>query len=342
MSAVSLATGESCTLSYSRSEALRTRLGERLKSGSYELVMVTSSNMIQYTADIDPSIPLLMDFGELDSEWWISQAKLATFPGSRFFRTEGARLRGAEAAAARRAAACVAASEKAAATIRSLAGDASVTVIPNGIDSDSLGTKIRLGKVPTVVFCASLGDASEVDDLGRFCEMVLPVVRTKIPGVRFVVVGRESVRYDRSIASVKGVEVVASSTEIRSLFHSEAVAVAPLWSTTDVRASVLEPMAAGIPVVATTNACERAQADPARDLEAADDPLDFARLVIRLLDSASLRREVGERGRRFVEANSSWGVYATRLMQVIDQTRKGGGRPGSSQVLKQPTATVNG
>jgi hypothetical protein len=128
--AISLATGDSCTLAYFRSPALSARLADRMKTGRYDLVYVSSSSMIQYALELDPAVPLLVDFGEVDSEWWRAQADLRSFPGANFYRTEAARLRTAEAAAAARASACIVASRQAGAAVARFAPWAPLTVIP--------------------------------------------------------------------------------------------------------------------------------------------------------------------------------------------------------------------
>ena len=93
--AISLATGDSCTLAYFRSTALSARLADRMKTAPYDLVYVSSSSMIQYALELDAAVPLVVDFGEVDSEWWRRQAELRSFPGANFYRTEAARLRSA-------------------------------------------------------------------------------------------------------------------------------------------------------------------------------------------------------------------------------------------------------
>jgi len=83
--AVRAATGESCTLSYARSGALRTRLEDRIRRSAYDLVFVLSSSMIQYVLDLNASIPVVMDFAGVDSEWWLAQAARSPYPATRFF-----------------------------------------------------------------------------------------------------------------------------------------------------------------------------------------------------------------------------------------------------------------
>jgi hypothetical protein len=132
-SAVSLAAGESGTLAYFRSTALSTRLADRARTDRFDLCCVSSSSMIQYALDLDSTIPIVVDFGDVDSQWWLTQAGAAASSlRARFYRTEATRLRMAEAAIARRAAACLAASPAAARVVETLAPGVSVTVIGHG------------------------------------------------------------------------------------------------------------------------------------------------------------------------------------------------------------------
>jgi len=156
-SAVSLMTGESCTLSYFRSEALRSRLADRIRTTPYDLVFVTSSSMIQYAMEIDPAIPVIVDFAHLDSEWWIRQASRGSFPGSRFFQTEGVRLRATEALAARRAAHCLVATPEAAKLVQGFKPTGPVTVVADGVDVENFRSRPRRGGPPTVVLATALG-----------------------------------------------------------------------------------------------------------------------------------------------------------------------------------------
>ena len=147
--AVRLATGGSCTMTYYHSEALTARLADRMRAERYDLVYISSSGMIRYALDTEPSVPLVMDFGDVDSEWWLSEAAGRSFPGARFCRTESLRLRAAEAAVARRAARCVVSSEQAARVLASFAPWAPATVIPDGVDPGSAAAPPGAAAGPT-------------------------------------------------------------------------------------------------------------------------------------------------------------------------------------------------
>jgi hypothetical protein len=162
--AISLATGDSCTLAYFRSSALSARLADRMKTGVYDLVYVSSSSMIQYALELDPSVPMLVDFGEVDSEWWRAQAEMRSFPGANFYRTEAARLRTAEAAAAARASACIVASRQASAAVAQFAPWAPLTTVPapatagdGGVDGAADDIETALGGLDRLVALVTRG-----------------------------------------------------------------------------------------------------------------------------------------------------------------------------------------
>lgn len=339
-SALSAATGESCTLSYFRSEALRTRLADRLRRARYDLVFVSSSSMIQYALEMDPSIPMVMDFGSVDSEWWRQQAERGAFPGLRFFRTESARLRVVESAAVRRAALCVAETPEAVTLVDSLATGTRAIVVPSGVDVDSFPVPPAAGKVPTVIFNTSLGDDPGLSDARAFCLDVVPAVRALVPNARFVVTSRDAIVNNRAVGRVAGVELLSPAPDLRVLFHTQAVAVAPLHTGFDVRSSVLEPMAAGIPVITNPKVRDHLGAAAGRELCVAGAPGDFARQLVELLTDSAKRAEVGAEGRRFVRANFACEVFATRMGDLL--TNVGQGRPGTPAAEGPPIPAVLG
>jgi glycosyltransferase involved in cell wall biosynthesis len=320
-SAIRLATGEACTPSCFRSEALRTRLEDRLHRSRYDLVLVSASSMIQYALEIDSAIPLVVDFAEVDSEWWTRQASRGGFPTTRFFRAEATRLRTAEAAAARRAARCLVATREAAQVVEALAPATPTTLIPNGVDLDFFGPSPRPGKAPTVIFNALLGAAGELANAINFYRVIIPVIRARVPEVRFVASG-DSLATGRMAADLGGIEIVAPGTDLRLLFHSQAVAAAPLPSEPDLRRSLLEPMAAGVPVVTTSRILDLLGATAGCGLQVSDVALDFGLQIVQLLEDPLRRTTLGARGRDYVAAHHAWSVMTAPLPELVEAAVK--------------------
>jgi glycosyltransferase involved in cell wall biosynthesis len=144
-----------------------------------------------------------------------------------------------------------------------------------------------------------------------------------VPSTRFVITSRDPVPPDATADGVDGVEIVAPSIDVRPLFHRHAVAAAPSGPAFDIRVSVLEPMAAGVPVVTTSPIGNDLRARAGQDLHASDSRLEFARQVVELLENDGLREKMGAQGRDLVQRDFSWDVVGARLDELLAGVVKG-------------------
>ena len=335
--ALRAATGESCTLSYARSGALRTRLEDRIRRSDYDLVFVLSSSMIQYVLDLNPSIPVVMDFAGVDSEWWLAQAAGSPYPAARFFNAEASRLRLAEAAVARRAAWCVTDSSPADAIVRSLAPGGKTAIIPSGVDLEFFAGQTRESKTRTVVLrTSSLASEQDFREAEQFCRQVIPRVRARIAEARVVLASGEPIPNGRA-ARLLGAEVIGPVTDPRQFFHSQAVAVALQGTGSDLRRRALEPMAAGIPVVVGAKAIDRLGIQDKEAICRADGWSDVAQALIQLLEDPIQRIEFGQRGKTYVTANASWTVMAEKMAEIIERAA-----PGAPGAVRPAVKKTNG
>jgi glycosyltransferase involved in cell wall biosynthesis len=85
---------------------------------------------------------------------------------------------------------------------------------------------------------------------------------------------------------------------------------------------ILEYMAYGIPVVLYDLAEGRRSADDAALYARPNDPADFAAQVITLLNSESLRHELGGRGRKRIEETLNWGREKAVLLEAYQKALK--------------------
>lgn len=76
---------------------------------------------------------------------------------------------------------------------------------------------------------------------------------------------------------------------------------------------VVEALATGTPLVATSFANEGIGATPERQLLIADEPGDFARAVISLLEQPALRDSLADEGHAFGTREFSWDSHVERL-----------------------------
>jgi glycosyltransferase involved in cell wall biosynthesis len=96
------------------------------------------------------------------------------------------------------------------------------------------------------------------------------------------------------------------------------VSIAPILAGGGTRLKILEAMAAGRPVVATSIGAEGLQAEAGRDLLIADDPYSFANGCLALLRSPALSRRLAESARRFVRSRYDWSFVHNQVRRCYE------------------------
>ena len=325
-----LATGSSAEVAYFSSDALRNRIRDRAKSAPFHLVYVASTSMIPYALELAPRVPVVLDFGDVDSEWWRDRARQFSGFKTKIYRAEAMRLREVEIMGARRATHCLVATPQAARTVASFAPWAAVSVIGDGVTADEPAVPTRIGGPHLIAFTPCLDGNSEAQAAAEFCDSVLPAVRNELGRTKLLVGCKSHFRVARRLTNVPGVEVVALTGDLRPLLRRAAVAVAPRRFGAETRRSVLAAMAAGVPVITTIEGLDGLPIKHGRELYLEDNALGFAGRLIDLLRKPTLREVMGSRGRAFVRAHCSTVAEGARFSQVIAAAMNGTSRNGSA------------
>ncbi len=310
--------GSSLSLPYFSSSRLRQRLALRPGDGSYDLVYASSSPMAQYARAF--GAPVVMDFVDVDSDKWTQYGEHSRPPLSWLYRTEGRRLQAAEADIARWASLCLLATPVEETLLRSFAPWARTAVIPNGIDLDYFRPWEGGSSAPAVIFTGAMDYLPNIDAVRHFCDDVLPRVRREIPDTRFYIVGLNPAPEVQRLADIPGVVVTGLVPDVRPYYARTSVCVAPLRIGRGVQNKVLQAMALGMPVVASSVAQRGLQAEASKHLHVEDDPVAFAGRVVQLLKSPDERIAMGLRARAFVEAHHAWDASCGRLDRLIAST----------------------
>jgi glycosyltransferase involved in cell wall biosynthesis len=137
-----------------------------------------------------------------------------------------------------------------------------VDVVPNGIPrADTLPASLPplpgwADGWPVLILLGHFAYLPNVVAAQRLALEILPRIRRSFPSARLILAGREPVPVVERLASQPGVELVANPEDASSLLARSHISVIPLSAGGGTRIKILEAMAWGLPVVATSVAAE--------------------------------------------------------------------------------------
>jgi glycosyltransferase involved in cell wall biosynthesis len=155
---------------------------------------------------------------------------------------------------------------------------------------------------PNVLFVGAMYRGVNVEAVQWFVERVWPQIRAQVPQAHFTVVGYRPPPEIEALDDEDGITVTGFVDDLAPWYRSAAVFVSPMLVAGGLLQKVLDAQATGVPVVATSVSNHGVGATPGEHLLTADDPANFAAAVVRLLRNPDERKELGQAGQRFVEA----------------------------------------
>jgi polysaccharide biosynthesis protein PslH len=201
---------------------------------------------------------------------------------------------------------CVVVGETDARAIRSVAPSSQVVVIPMGIDTEYYRPMSVKTDGASFVFHGNLEYAPNIQAAMEFARLIFPLIRRHAPQAVFRLVGAKPAKEIREIASWPGVRLSADLPDLRNTLCSSSVYVCPLRYGTGVKNKLLEAMALALPIISYPEGVNGIDCIPEKHLLLADDPQEFARLALDLLNNPPHAQELGRAARQFVEENFSW------------------------------------
>jgi glycosyltransferase involved in cell wall biosynthesis len=107
--------------------------------------------------------------------------------------------------------------------------------------------------------------------------------------------------------------------DVRLPVAGASVHVAPIRWGGGTRLKILEAMALGTPVVATSKGAEGLDVTRDRHIVIADEPSEFAVQVLRLLRDPNLRDDLARKGRALVEERYDWRAIGQRFVGLVEK-----------------------
>jgi len=318
-------------------DAIRERAAAALDNGTYDMIWYEHTHVYPFVVallkSINRSVPESLVCNAHNVEWLLSE-RMGMVAASNW-ESEDLRLQARVIARAEKEQfnACdlvFVCSQEDKQAVRALAPVPCVAVVGNGVDTIYFrpGGAEPKSTDPTMLFTGTFGYEPNLDALRYFIEEIFPLITKERPECRFIFAGRDAQRaFDELQINNVGISCVSNPSDIRPCFQQAWVFVAPLRSGGGTRLKIFEAMSMECPVVSTSVGAEGIPAEDGRHLLLADSPAEFARQVIRLLETPTLRARLAHAASEWVHENYDWGMLvqqATKELAALNLRRSRG------------------
>jgi sugar transferase (PEP-CTERM/EpsH1 system associated) len=318
--------GQPLTTGWFHNKALKSWVDRGLEAGRYDAVFAYSAAMAPYLSSAAahrPGVRRVLDMVDVDSEKWRAYVPNAKPPMKQVWAREARTLLQFERRAAVDFDRCLFVSRQEAGRFAELAPETASHLdwVENGVDmtvfdaGQTYPTPYRT-QAPVAVFTGTMDYRPNVEAVCWFAREVLPKLRATLnPAPEFFIVGANPSPVVRGLGEIEGVTVTGSVPDVRPYLAHASLAVAPLRIARGIQNKVLEAMALGKPVVASSQAFEGIHATPGRDLLVGDGTARTVALVSEVL--AGAHPGLGERARLAVRTGHDWSATLSKLDSIL-------------------------
>ena len=211
-------------------------------------------------------------------------------------------------------------SESDAEHLRGINPDARIFVIENGVDTAHYcSTEGEGSNRNRIVYVGSMDYHANIVAVVEFARQVWPGVRQERPELIFTIVGRNPAARVRELASIPGVEVTGTVSDVRPFYQQAVAAIVPLRVGGGSRLKILEAMAAGVPVVSTGLGAEGLDVNDHENILIADTSEELQRAILSMAGNQSLRDRIAAGGQALVSDHYDWSQLGANLIEIYQQ-----------------------
>jgi succinoglycan biosynthesis protein ExoO len=153
-----------------------------------------------------------------------------------------------------------------------------------------------------------------------FINEVWPAIRQSVPDARLMVCGDVVTALD---ITPDGVTAIGYVDDLTPYYRRASVVVSPLIMGTGLKIKLIEALAHGKAIVATTVTLQGVEPDVGPAVMVADEPEAFASAVVRLLSDSSLRTSMGQAALAVAASRYSAAVCHAELLRFLGRTSGG-------------------
>ncbi|MBK9925983.1 MAG: glycosyltransferase [Anaerolineales bacterium] len=192
-----------------------------------------------------------------------------------------------------------------------------VKIIPNCLNVDEYKNINVEKKSNTLIFSGPFKYKANYDAMLWFVGEVFPLVLEKKPDTQLIITGDHA---NLPLPSLRNITLAGYVDDIKARIASSTISIAPLLSGGGTRLKILEAMALGTSVVATSKGAEGLDARTEEHLVIADSADTFASSILQLFQETDLRQKLVENSQKLVYEKYDWGGVMPTFLELLEKS----------------------
>lgn len=201
--------------------------------------------------------------------------------------------------------------------------DTDLWLVPNGVDLSYFSGDRDPADHPVILFCGALDMEMNVEAVQFFVQKIFPGIYKALPKCEFWIVGRDPDHRILDLEKHTGIQIHASVPDVRPYYQAAWAAVSPYNLGGGSKLKVLEAMAMGVPLVATTIGCQGIDVEDGKNIMVSDNNQVFSDKLIQLLENEELRISIAAEARKLAENKYGWksiiGGLEERMWELVNE-----------------------
>lgn len=192
-------------------------------------------------------------------------------------------------------------------------------LVPNGVDSlyyEKFAKKMNSPVNFRALFTGNLNYPQNSSAVRWFLDMVLPLVKSRIPKFKLVVVS--GVKPDWLSSFESSLDFRLDQSSDFTVFAEEAdIYVLPIWTKSGTNIKLLQAMATGFPIISTSPGVSGYNLTHGREVLIADTAQEFAENIVKLMNDSQLRQSLSAQALKRV-SDYDWSKSAAVLEGIYE------------------------
>lgn len=196
-----------------------------------------------------------------------------------------------------------------------------VDIVPNGVDSQFFGQRIagRSNK-PIILYLGNFTWLQNREAVEVLVKKIWPKILLKLPNCQLWIIGKDAKGFFANFESNK--VRVGEVIDVREVYQSASVLVAPIYGGGGTRYKNLEAFASGLPVVTTSIGIRGTDAKDGEEVVIRDTPETITQAAVELLADKKLYEKIARNAKKMVEDKYDWDPIAQKLSQIYQELGK--------------------